>query len=656
MVSINISEPVVSELTYGSPVTGTGQVDAPDSTNWDCSIGDLKFLFAMSEATPFRRETAEFRRQRIDTERNPGEQSLDSGYWISSQSSWHYGSGLLTAEPLEVSSQEARFRYASGGGIDPWTPGRLSLLNSSASVLSASATGQLLLGVSWLESVATPGGGTRYIPAYGAIHAGGNVLTLIPEAGASASVSWAGSGSIASMTSDGSNYYVADATGIYKGALPSGGGTKIWDTGSTPVVRWVKSRLMATVGPAVYELTGTGPTLPTPLDPGTSRPAGWTWTDIAEGPAAIYLSGYAGDTSVIEKVAVTATTSTVTLDVPVVVAELPRGERVLSLYSYVGTYLIVGTSKGCRVASIQSDGSLALGPLVVTAAAVTDAVAVDNYVYVTVGDQADAGDRVKRAGLWRIDLGRTINGAALQFASAADLTVPAGVSGTAQQVTVTGGRLLFSVSGAGVFRQSDSFVQEGWLESGRIQLGTIENKGWRDLRLLLDPAGSGTVAGHATLDDGSSPSSWNVAITADSSRTDASGKLTAVAPSPAPGLYVAIRLTSDDGGASSPVVIGYQVRAVPAPLRTRLLQIPVLMFDFQTDRKGMRIGRPGYAWDALSKLQDMEQSTAVVQWRDFTTGEAATAYVERVSFTRSTPPTNRASGVGGVATVLLRLV
>jgi hypothetical protein len=81
-----------------------------------------------------------------------------------------------------------------------------------------------------------------------------------------------------------------------------------------------------------------------------------------------------------------------------------------------------------------------------------------------------------------------------------------------------------------------------------------------------------------------------------------------------------------------------------------------MLFDYITDRKGMKIGRTGFAWDTLQKLQELEENAVVVQWRDFTTGEAATVYVERVSFTRLTPPTNRVSGVGGVATVLLRIV
>jgi hypothetical protein len=70
---------------------------------------------------------------------------------------------------------------------------------------------------------------------------------------------------------------------------------------------------------------------------------------------------------------------------------MPRGEQVLSLYSYVGSFLIVGTSKGCRVAAIQDNGSLVMGPLLFTDVIVDDAVASDRFVYVTVRDKGEAG-------------------------------------------------------------------------------------------------------------------------------------------------------------------------------------------------------------------------------------------------------------------------
>lgn len=615
---------------------------APDDVAWDCEIGGLPFLFATNEQFRFTRETSEFRRDRVDTERDPGEQSLDSGLWIRSQSSWHYGSGLSSAEPLEVNSDEARFRYFQGGGVNPWTPGELTLLNSTSQVLTASAGASAV----YMIGVDT-----------GVLVASGATLSYVPTVGASATVSWGGSGTITSITTDGANYYVADTTGIYRGSLPSGAGSKVWDTGQATIVRWVKSRLMATVGKAVYELTGTGPTLPTALDAGGARPAGWTWTDISEGPAAIYLSGFVGDTSTIEKIGVNATTTSVTLDVPTVVADLPRSETVNTLYSYVGTYLIIGTSKGCRVAQIASDGSITLGPLVVNAAAVDDAVAIDNYVYVTVRDKGSAGDRTYRAGLYRIDLGTNLNRNPLNFAHAADLVAPAGTTGEARQVTTAGGRLWFAVSGQGVYRQADTFVSEGWVETGRIRLGTVENKAWRDLRLLAKPGALGVVTAFANTEDGLTPSTWPEVIQADGIATDSIGKLVTASPGPASNLYVAFRLQSATNNTVTAAMIGYQIRAVPAPRKTELIQVPVMMFDREKDRQGAAYGGPGVSWTRFQALKQMEATGATVQWNDYTTGEAAEVYVERVSLTRLMAPSlGQRVNAGGVATVLLRVV
>ena len=122
-----------------------GSVDAPDSISWDVSFGNLKFLFATSDQDPYLRETSEFRRERIDTATNPGEQSLDSGYWVRSQESWHYGAGLRNAEPLEITAAEYRFRYQDSGGVDPWTAGQLTLLNDTERILKDPESFSLLV-------------------------------------------------------------------------------------------------------------------------------------------------------------------------------------------------------------------------------------------------------------------------------------------------------------------------------------------------------------------------------------------------------------------------------------------------------------------------------------------------------------------------------
>ena len=637
MPTYDITDPIVSDLgtAYAVAVSSTGTVT--DNIRWDCTVGTLPFLFAYSREFPHRRETAPFRKDRVDTEREPGEQSLDSGYWLRSQASWHYGSGLTSAEPLEVSADEARFRYKRGGGVNPWTAGQVTLLNDTSLSLSSAGSSQFLIGAD-----------TGYL------HADGTVVKYVTTAGSATAVTWGGAAAVTSLTSDGTNYYAANATGIYKGALPSGAGALLWNTGSTTVARWVKSRLFASVGVALYELVGAGPALPTALY--THPTSGWTWTDFAEGPNAIYASGYAGDTSIIYRITIGTTTTTVTLDQPTVVAEMPRGEVVRSMYAYVGTYMIVGTSKGVRIASINTDGSLTIGPLIVESAdGCLDAVAVGSFVYVTMGSYGEAGDRANRAGLWRIDLGTSLGSNPLRFAAAADLTVPSGIGGAAHQVTSAGSTLFFTSSGVGVYKQNATYVSEGWMEMGRIRLGTVESKAWRTLRAQSDPDLLGTVQGFASSGDNSVPSTWSPIVTVVSGDGDETGSLNAAAPVPLSSIYLAVKLTQGST-TESPAFIGYQLKAVPAPDRAELISVPLLNFDREADSRGVWSGDIGRAWARYRQLKVLEESSSTIQWRDYTTGETAEAFIEQVSFHRTTPPTRNQSGAGGIVTVLLRLV
>ena len=163
------------------------------------------------------------------------------------------------------------------------------------------------------------------------------------------------------------------------------------------------------------------------------------------------------------------------------------------------------------------------------------------------------------------------------------------------------------------------------------------------------------VRGYASLADVTSPSTWTLTTTVDGTNYDVGGTLTTVAPNRQGSLYVAFRLTTDDTS-ESPVFTGYQVRAVPAPPRSELVQVPVMMFDFETDRNGGRYGRLGGAWERFSHLKQLEEAAATVTWLDHTTGERAEAYVERVVLVRLTPPSRGFSGAGGICQILLRLV
>ena len=277
------------------------------------------------------------------------------------------------------------------------------------------------------------------------------------------------------------------------------------------------------------------------------------------------------------------------------------------MYSYVGSFIVVGTSSGCRVAAIQSDGSLVIGPLLFEDTVVDDAVAFENYVYVTVRDKGEVGANVQRAGLYRIDLGQIIGTGGLTFAHAADLTVPTGATGNATSVTTSNGLLWFSVTGSGVYRQT---------------------------------------------------SDWEPIITATNSNPDIQGKLSPAAPLPAPDLHVALELKPNAGKTASSVMIGYQLRAVPSPRRNELVSVPLMLFDWETDRSGVKYGQVNGAYFRFQGLKNMELIGNPIQFKDNTTGEIFSAYIEQVAYARNTPPSNglNRSGSGGVCTVLLRTV
>lgn len=622
---------------------------------WDCEIGGLPFLFATNQQAPYRRETAEFRRQRIDQEREVGEQSLDSGYWLRSQASFHFGSGLESAEPLGVSEAEARFRYSNSNGMNVWEPGQLSLLKDVDNVGpdATSGPGSCLAhdsGVMYFRNNQV----TDYLPGLG----GMTVTNSL--------------GNIRSMTSTGGLIVFAsqDKLGTYVPASLNAIAEKY--SGGTVInfARWVKQRLLVADVNTLIEVTDLNPVSPPAALPSAfyTHPDGdWRWNDAAEGPAAIYAAGYSGDQSAIYAITVTDNNGALELGTPVTVAEMPRAEIVLSLYSYLGSYLIVGTSKGVRVAAIQTDGSLTLGPLLVevdTSVAMPngfgslDAVAVGRYVWVTLGGT--------QASLYRIDLGQALDGE-LRFPIAPDLDVTAGDSpGTrVDGVTVTSdGFIVFAVDGQGLFFEEQGlYVTSGWLETGRIRMGTLQNKSWRDVTVtrLADPAYADSMEIRVyTSSVAGGPWSLAVSLGPSDSLWDTLKVGDIIDPTLGPDIYLRIEMQPNLAGLnvrqSTPVFTGYQVASIPAPKRSRLVSVPIQVWDWEQDRNGQVTGRAGYAWERLSALEGLESDQATVQFTDYTTGEVRDAYVERVSFTRLTSPFRGQDNAGGVGTVLLRLL
>ena len=98
---------------------------------YDLSVNGLPFFVYATDETPYRRQTAEYRKQQIDQSTEPGEQTL-TGWWLRSQSSFHNGSGIKFYDPS--AGETVSYRFADSKGVDVWTKGQVTLLKDTDNV------------------------------------------------------------------------------------------------------------------------------------------------------------------------------------------------------------------------------------------------------------------------------------------------------------------------------------------------------------------------------------------------------------------------------------------------------------------------------------------------------------------------------------------
>ena len=645
---------------------------------FDMAIGGLPFIMAVTDSTPYRRQTAEFRVQRVDQMRDPGEHTLGgSGYWTRAQSSWHYGEGVLFAEPMEGNENEVRFRYRDSYGIDVWTPGEISLIKKSALVQAFTGkckidTGASSAGVAFL--VATDmAPRTSQTTAMYKITSSGTSTPLV-------NFSSFTNETILATTSDGTFLYVATTAGMYDVQLSDGTTHKHYGydglTASQATLKYVKNRIIAAFGftdgtYSAYELTfkdhGGAPVVQ--IKPGmtasqgdlingsTLMPALWQWAGITEGTNAIYLGGYAGDHSAIYKLQVDNTGALGTI---VTAATLPRGETVLSLYSYLGTFLMVGTNKGARIATLEQNGDMTYGPLVFhNENGVYDFEGRDSYIWAGNTNQVNTN-----SGTTRINLGQplTLIGYAQPissgvYARATDAYAD-GIFGTVNAVRILGAdnQVAFAINGSGVWLQHPTeLVESGQIRTARIRYDTMENKAWKRIRVRT----TNDIAGGDIEIFKIGPTTDTVVTTLyEGNTTTADIDLGDAYPVAGPDASFKLTLTRNSTTATTgPVVVGIAVKALPTPTRARVLQIPLFCYDKETDKTGNIIGYEGYSRERLNALETIEANGQTVILQDFNQGgEPTEVIIDQVTFTRSTPANRNYTGFGGIITLIARTV
>ena len=418
------------DITEGRPtraiatdigIVSDGAVWQNTDINYDVAIGGLPFIYAISDARPYIRQTAPFRKDQFDNQTEPGEQSL-TGWWIRSQSSFHGGTGIVYFDP-QTSDPFGHYRFADSKGVDVFKQGEVTLLNNvdvnhittgrvrdngrpfqSARSIKYNNTEAVLL---WDEYDVD-----KIVPGAAPVH-------FIDYISGTDSAVYA-------ICDDGTNAYwitnTATKKTVYKKPLTGTSAstadvTKMFDeigTVANATMEYVKERIVMCADNKVYEFSSSAVAMPTAVytHPSTTH----VFTSVAASGSSIYVSGYNGIQSTIIKFTLSTSGVMPTLASAVVSAELPVGEIVHKIYYYLG-FMMIGTNKGIRAAAVSEvDGSLNYGPLIVeTTQPCYDFAARDRFIWCATSVKGEPG-------VIRMDLGTEIE--TLRFAYANDISYP----------------------------------------------------------------------------------------------------------------------------------------------------------------------------------------------------------------------------------------
>ena len=728
----HITEPIPSAV--GNPVQN--QVFSANTVAYDISIGGQPFFLLNDDVNPYRRVTAQYRKQQIDQTREPGEQTL-TGWWLRSQSSFLLGQGIKFFEPAQ--DESLRFQYTESKGVDVWTRGQASLIYdvdtshiTTGSLKSNGRPNQHMRSIEWVQSGNTydgvllhdDGDIDKIIPtitasvtnkaltsnvatlttsaAHGfatgfevvitgvdATFNGTYTITGVPTsttftyaktasnvastpvspAGTATSeiehfVDYAGGGAyrVYAMCDDGVYVYWitliddagTDKTAMYKRPIDSSAAaTEMFKTTTLIVtdacMEFTKERIVATINNKVFEISTTATALPTAVY--THPVDDFNFTSITSSGAAIYVAGFSGSNSNIQKFTLQSTGAMPTLTSAITAAEMPSGELVFKIYYYLG-YMMIGTSKGVRVAAVSDDGSLAYGPLLFESEQpVYDFAARDRYIWAATNVDGAPGTT-------RIDLGTQI--APLIFPYAWDTyygtdmdrytTACAFINGTDRIAFCTNHT---STDGAVYIESATRLVASGYIQTGYVRYNTLENKIFKYVVPKFN-----TLNGGLTVESvDQNGIEYGLGIYAQGSEVSQVG----IAYPPGAQQYLGFKFTfsrSTTDNTKGPTFTGYQLKVLPAVPRQRLIQYPCSLFDSESDKFGNKAGYEGAAYNRLKAIEAIESNGDTIVIQDFrpSTQETYTGIVEEIDFINKTPTDKRYSGFGGLCLITIRTI
>lgn len=529
--------------------SGTVQTDVVPSL-YPVAINGIPYLIDQKSGR-YQRGHEPRVRDSQDISTAPGEAAINpGGLWRRGHDSWHLGAGQQYSDVAD--SQD--YRFYKSKGIDIWTKGQISLLNKTALNVGTSApttnVGKML--VEGNNIFVIDGTQVKYTTSLS-----GNWTAITSPASTTA---------LKDLASDGTSLFAcftAGTSGVYTTPIASPGTWTRMIHDDLDNIRYVNGRMIGSNDNVLYDgstrayasgAIGAGDTIL------THRNTAFRWVGFAGGNTHIFAAGYAGDVSLIYKT--TIKTDGTSLDAASVAAQLPLGEIVSTIDSYLG-FVFIGTNKGVRFATADTNGNLTIGSLVpVTGGAVKGFTFEDRYAWFTwTAYDGDSG------GLGRLDIGQFTTTNTPAFATDLMYDSTASILSTATYNS----KRIFTVAGIGVvYEDINSLVETGSIELGTYRWGIPDRKFVAKVDVRSEPL-KGSVTPYLANDN----EDWVTLGPFDTA--NATERTFNGSDSRSIETKFKLELTRGSTVTEGPVVTRWMARAYAAPFRSEVIVIPVLL-------------------------------------------------------------------------------
>jgi len=205
--------------------------------------------------------------------------------------------------------------------------------------------------------------------------------------------------------------------------------------------------------------------------------------------------------------------------------------------------------------------------------------------------------------------------------------------------------------GTGYIEEESELVESGFLRTGFIRYNTLEGKIFKLINARINTAHGAFGMQSVTAEGGT----YDIGTFAQGQTVPEVNVNYPIGSQEYLG-FIFTMYRDENDATLGPLFTGYQIKALPAIPRQRLIQYPVMCYDHEMDKFNNEVGYEGSAYARMSQLETVENVGDTIRIEDFRTGENYIGLIEEMDFINRTPTDKRFSGYGGLLLVTIRSV